>query len=201
MRHVGAADDRRNGPAITPTVSSRGGAAAIPTRKSTTFEATVELSGGEALNAASAPARGARTMPQKRDWFLGRLGAGSLIMGIVNATPDSFSDGGRFQTSAAAVAQAKRLVAEGADIIDVGAESTRPGHQPVSADVEQARLAPLLRDVVESIDQPVSIDTSKASVGAFRRRPRRLHSSTTCGACSAIRRWPTLLRRRRPASS
>ncbi len=88
-------------------------------------------------------------------------------MGVVNATPDSFSDGGRFQTAAAAVAQARRLVAEGADIIDVGAESTRPGHQPVPDEVERARLEPLLREVVEAVEQPVSIDTSKASIARF----------------------------------
>lgn len=107
------------------------------------------------------------SMRLKRDRFLARLGSGSLIMGIVNATPDSFSDGGQFETAAAAVAQARKLVAEGADIIDVGAESTRPGHQPVPADAEQARLAPLLAEVVESVDKPVSIDTSKASVARF----------------------------------
>ncbi len=107
------------------------------------------------------------SMREKRDRFLSRLGSRSLIMGIVNATPNSFSDGGRFQTAAAAVAQARKLAEEGADIIDVGAESTRPGHQPVPADVERARLEPLLRQVVASIDQPVSIDTSKASVARF----------------------------------
>lgn len=107
------------------------------------------------------------SMRLKRDRFLARLGSGSLIMGIVNATPDSFSDGGQFETAAAAVAQARKLAAEGADIIDVGAESTRPGHQPVPADAEQARLAPLLAEVVESVDKPVSIDTSKASVARF----------------------------------
>ena len=121
------------------------------------------MSAGEALQARDAVA----SMPEKRDRLLARIGAGSLIMGIVNATPDSFSDGGRFQTTAAAVAQARRLAAEGADIIDVGAELTRPGHQPVAADVEQARLDPLLADVVDSIAQPVSIDTSKASVARF----------------------------------
>ena len=121
------------------------------------------MSAGEALQARGAVA----SMPDKRDRFLQRVGADSLIMGIVNATPDSFSDGGRFQTSAAAVAQARRLASEGADIIDVGAESTRPGHQPVPADVELARLDPLLADVVGSIAQPVSIDTSKASVARF----------------------------------
>ncbi|WP_134492629.1 dihydropteroate synthase [Methylocella tundrae] len=106
-------------------------------------------------------------MQAKRDRFLNRIGSGSLIMGIVNATPDSFSDGGQFQTAAAAVAQARKLTADGADIIDVGAESTRPGHEPVPADVECARLEPLLRAVVSSIEQPVSIDTSKASVARF----------------------------------
>jgi dihydropteroate synthase len=106
-------------------------------------------------------------MREKRDRFLSHLGARSLIMGIVNATPDSFSDGGQFQTVAAAVAQARKLVDGGADIIDVGAESTRPGHQPVPADIERARLEPLLREVVDCIDEPVSIDTSKASVARF----------------------------------
>lgn len=115
---------------------------------------------------AERPRAGA-SMAQKRDRFLARIGSASLIMGIVNATPDSFSDGGRFQTSAAAVAQAKRLAAEGAEIIDIGAESTRPGHQPVAAEVEIARLSPLLADVVGSVDAPVSIDTSKASVARF----------------------------------
>jgi len=75
------------------------------------------LSASEALKGEADVA----SMAEKRDRFLGAIGSGSLIMGIVNATPDSFSDGGRFQTSAAAVAQARRLAAEGADIIDVGA--------------------------------------------------------------------------------
>ncbi len=101
----------------------------------------------------------------KRDRFLSL--SGPLIMGIVNVTPDSFSDGGRFETSSAALAQARKLVAEGADIIDIGAESTRPGFQPVPAEVERARLAPVLRDIVDAIDQPVSIDTSKASVARW----------------------------------
>jgi dihydropteroate synthase len=113
------------------------------------------------------PETGIASMRRKRDRFLARIGSGSLIMGIVNATPDSFSDGGQFDTSAAAVAQAKKLAADGADIIDVGAESTRPGHQPVPAGIERARLERLLADVVESVDQPVSIDTSKASIARF----------------------------------
>ncbi|WP_026607379.1 dihydropteroate synthase [Methylocapsa acidiphila] len=103
----------------------------------------------------------------RRDAFLARAGKHPLVMGIVNVTPDSFSDGGRFQEASAAVAQARRLVEDGADIIDVGAESTRPGHQPVSAEVEQARLAPLLGELVAAIDRPVSVDTSKAAIAGW----------------------------------
>ena len=66
------------------------------------------------------------------------------VMGIVNATPDSFSDGGRFLNPAAALKHARRLIAEGADIVDVGAESTRPGADPVAADAEIERLVPLI---------------------------------------------------------
>ncbi|WOJ88888.1 dihydropteroate synthase [Methylocapsa polymorpha] len=106
-------------------------------------------------------------MKARRDRFLALAGKRPLIMGIVNVTPDSFSDGGRFESAAAALAQARKLVAEGADIVDVGAESTRPGHQPVPADVEQARLESLLGALVEAVDRPVSIDTSKASVARW----------------------------------
>jgi dihydropteroate synthase len=104
---------------------------------------------------------------EKRDRFLEIAGTGARIMGIVNVTPDSFSDGGKFETSAAAVAQARKLAAEGADIIDIGAESTRPGHHPVPPDVEQTRLEPVLRKIVDAVDQPVSIDTSKASIARW----------------------------------
>lgn len=83
-------------------------------------------------------------------------------MGVVNVTPDSFSDGGLFVTPHAALAQAQKLVADGADIIDIGAESTRPGHAPVPAAEEWARLEPVLRLVVEEAGAPVSIDTYKA---------------------------------------
>jgi dihydropteroate synthase len=83
-------------------------------------------------------------------------------MGIVNVTPDSFSDGGLFSSRDAALAQAKKLARDGADIVDVGAESTRPGHTPVPAEEEWARLAPLLGVLVESAGVPVSIDTYKA---------------------------------------
>ena len=91
-----------------------------------------------------------------------------LVMGVLNVTPNSFSDGGRFLDPAAAVAQAQRLVAEGADIIDIGAESTRPYGDAVavSAEDERARLAPILPAIV-SLGVPVSIDTTKAAVAAW----------------------------------
>jgi dihydropteroate synthase len=91
-----------------------------------------------------------------------------LVMGVLNITPDSFSDGGRFFDTAAAIAHARQIVAEGADIIDIGAESTRPygGAQPVSARDEQSRLLPVLAAVV-SLGSPVSIDTLKAETAQW----------------------------------
>ncbi|MFZ3180779.1 MAG: dihydropteroate synthase [Methylocystis silviterrae] len=97
-----------------------------------------------------------------RDRFLSLIGTRPVIMGIVNVTPDSFSDGGRFATRAAALAQAQTLVSTGADIVDVGAESTRPGHTPLTAEEEWARLEPLLAALVAQAGAPVSIDTYKA---------------------------------------
>jgi dihydropteroate synthase len=90
------------------------------------------------------------------------------VMGILNVTPDSFSDGGQFFDPAVAVDHARRMAAEGADILDLGAESTRPygGMQPVSAEDELARLAPVLPEVVR-LGLPVSIDTIKAKVAAW----------------------------------
>ncbi|MDE2373076.1 MAG: dihydropteroate synthase [Hyphomicrobiales bacterium] len=91
-----------------------------------------------------------------------------LVMGVLNVTPDSFSDGGRFLDPAAAIAQARRLAAEGADIIDVGAESTRPygGAVRISAEDERARLEPVLPDVI-ALGVPLSIDTLKARIAAW----------------------------------
>ena len=91
-----------------------------------------------------------------------------LVMGILNVTPDSFSDGGQFLEPVAAVAHAAEMVQQGADILDVGAESTRPygGALPVSTVNEKARLAPVLPEVVK-LGLPVSIDTIKASVAAW----------------------------------
>jgi dihydropteroate synthase len=99
----------------------------------------------------------------KRDAFLGRIGSRPLVMGILNVTPDSFSDGGRFHTAEAAAAHARQLVLDGADIVDIGAESTRPGATPVAIEEETARLEPVLA-ALAGIDAPLSVDTSKAAV-------------------------------------
>jgi len=84
-----------------------------------------------------------------------------LIMGVVNVTPDSFSDGGAFADSRAAIAHARRLIAEGADIIDIGGESSRPGSQPVSEEAEMERVLPVLLGLS---DVPVSVDTRRPAV-------------------------------------
>ncbi|WP_156649540.1 dihydropteroate synthase [Methylobacterium sp. Leaf89] len=84
-------------------------------------------------------------------------------MGILNVTPDSFSDGGRFADVVAARTQAEALVAEGAALVDIGGESTRPGHVPVPAEEEQARILPVIRDLAARLPVPISVDTYKAS--------------------------------------
>lgn len=88
----------------------------------------------------------------------------TLVMAILNVTPDSFSDGGRFASLDEAVKQTERLISEGADILDVGGESTRPGSARVSADEEVKRVVPVIEAVAKRFDVPVSIDTSKAEV-------------------------------------
>jgi dihydropteroate synthase len=89
------------------------------------------------------------------------------VMGVLNVTPDSFSDGGQFIVPERAMAQARRMIAEGADIIDIGAESTRPyGAEPISADEEMKRLQPVLAGVV-ALGVPVSIDSMKSTVVAW----------------------------------
>ena len=93
------------------------------------------------------------------------IGERTLIMGILNVTPDSFSDGGKFNQLDAAVAHAKQMVAEGADIIDIGGESTRPqtwDEEPLSAEEEIARIMPVLERLLQEIEVPISIDTYKA---------------------------------------
>jgi dihydropteroate synthase len=93
---------------------------------------------------------------------------GPAVMGVLNVTPDSFSDGGRFFDPGQALAQARRMIAEGADIIDIGAESTRPygAPQPVSAEEELQRLRPVLGEVA-ALGTPVSIDSMKSAVVAW----------------------------------
>jgi dihydropteroate synthase len=85
-------------------------------------------------------------------------------MGIVNVTPDSFSDGGRFVSVAAAVDHAVVLAGQGADILDVGGESTRPGAEPISLDEEMQRVVPVIERLRGAVDVPISIDTTKAEV-------------------------------------
>ena len=87
-----------------------------------------------------------------------------LVMGIVNVTPDSFSDGGRFDSLEKALAHARRLASEGADILDIGGESTRPGAAPVDARAEIERVVPVIEAVRAELDLPVSIDTMKGEV-------------------------------------
>jgi dihydropteroate synthase len=87
-----------------------------------------------------------------------------LVMGIVNVTPDSFSDGGRYATPESAVARALELVRQGADVLDIGGESTRPGAAPVSVDEELHRVIPVVEELAKQTSVPLSVDTSKAAV-------------------------------------
>ncbi len=97
--------------------------------------------------------------------FCARLGEKKpLVMGVLNVTPDSFSDGGLFAAPAAALAHARDMAGAGADMIDIGAESTRPGFAPVDEDEEWARLEPVLGPLAEATPIPLSIDTGKAGV-------------------------------------
>lgn len=92
------------------------------------------------------------------------LGSKTLIMGILNVTPDSFSDGGIYLDPKAAIAQAQRMIAEGADLIDLGAESTRPQYVGISAEQEWERLQPILHELIKDCLVPISVDTQKAEV-------------------------------------
>ena len=115
-----------------------------------------------------------------RERFFAPIGKRPVLMGILNVTPDSFSDGGLFLLKEAALAQAKKLVCDGADIVDVGAESTRPGHDPVTVEEEWRRLAPLLQVLVREIAAPVSIDTYKSQIA---------HLALLAGACVVNDIW------------
>lgn len=92
------------------------------------------------------------------------LGRRTLVMGILNVTPDSFSDGGRYLALDAAVRRGLEMVEEGADIVDVGGESTRPGATPVSAEEEMARVLPVIEALAPRLPVPVSVDTYKVRV-------------------------------------
>jgi dihydropteroate synthase len=92
------------------------------------------------------------------------LGARTLVMGVLNVTPDSFADGGRFADPVRAADAALAMEAAGADLIDIGGESTRPGADPVSADEERARIEPVLERLAGRLTVPISIDTYKAVV-------------------------------------
>ena len=107
------------------------------------------------------------------EWAGGRLdfSAGCIVMGVLNVTPDSFSDGGEFFDTGKAVEHGLQMAADGAAIIDVGAESTRPGSEGVSADEQARRVIPVIKGLCEKIDVPVSIDTydvevARAALGA-----------------------------------
>jgi dihydropteroate synthase len=93
-----------------------------------------------------------------------RIGERTYIMGILNFTPDSFSDGGKFNNIDVAMEHVKKLIDDGADIIDVGGESTRPGYTIVSDEEEVSRVVPIIKAIRESFDIPISIDTYKAKV-------------------------------------
>lgn len=92
------------------------------------------------------------------------FGNETIVMGILNVTPDSFSDGGRFDAVDSALEHAKRMVADGAKIIDIGGESTRPGHTAVTAKEEMARILPVIRAIRKELDVLISVDTFKSEV-------------------------------------
>ena len=105
--------------------------------------------------------------PERRFRFRGGhwcLGERTLVMGILNVTPDSFSDGGCGDTPEAAVARGLELVRQGADVLDIGGESTRPGAAPVSAEEECRRIVPVIRGLRAQVAVPLSVDTTKAAV-------------------------------------
>lgn len=111
------------------------------------------------------------------------------IMGILNVTPDSFSDGGRWQSEAALEARIAQLLAEGVDIIDVGGESTRPFADPVSTDEELGRVIPAIRKIRERSTLPISIDTTKAVVA----RQALAAGATMINDISALRHDPEMI--------
>lgn len=116
------------------------------------------------------------------------LGQRTLIMGIVNVTPDSFSDGGHYFSQDRAMAQAMQLVEEGADILDIGGESTRPFSDPVGESEEMDRVLPVIEGLVNRVAIPISIDTTKASVA----RQAVAAGATMINDVSALRMDPEM---------
>lgn len=104
--------------------------------------------------------------PEKFEWgkYTLPVGEKTYVMGILNVTPDSFSDGGKFNNIESAVRRAREMLQDGADIIDVGGESTRPGHEPVDAIEEIGRVVPVIERLAKEVNVPISVDTSKALV-------------------------------------
>lgn len=110
-----------------------------------------------------------RIIHSMNNWQIGGgktlpIGGRTLVMGILNVTPDSFSDGNQFSSLEKALAHAEQMIEEGADIIDVGGESTRPGAVPVSAEEELQRVVPVIEALARRIKIPISIDTTKSTV-------------------------------------
>ena len=101
------------------------------------------------------------------DW-----GAKTYLMGILNVTPDSFSDGGEFDTVANALNQARKMIKEGVDVIDIGGESTRPNAEAVSTEIELQRVVPVIEQLRQTSSIPISIDTTKAVVAQQANRCR-----------------------------
>lgn len=138
--------------------------------------------GLQALMSPDAPPAGARLARSLADALAGDAGAmkmdmpcghwllpfarRTVMMGILNVTPDSFSDGGRYYGKEAAVAHGRELAQKGADVIDIGGESTRPGSLPVDAAEEAARIVPVVEALVDTVATPISIDTYRADVAA-----------------------------------
>src|SRR5688572_9582786 len=104
-----------------------------------------------------------------REWHIGGnrtlpIGERTLIMGVLNVTPDSFSDGNQFLNFDKAIAHAEQMIEEGADIIDIGGESTRPGGEPVTAEEEIQRVVPVIAELTKRSNIPISVDTTKSEV-------------------------------------
>jgi dihydropteroate synthase len=166
----------RYAPSVMADTGAGPPAFAIAGRSDLLFAAAelIERIGGEArrrvVSAAElrtgrlAPVELLERMGRRRDPIAGLALERPLIMGVVNVTPDSFSDGGRYLAADAAIAHALRLEAEGADILDIGAESTRPGAEPVDLAEELRRVMPVIEAVAPQVRAPLSIDTRKAEV-------------------------------------